>query len=64
VSALVVLAVLVLIAVLAPRLGADTRWDGAGVHPDRPVRTHRRPRQAAVAAPRTARRTAPALRDV
>jgi hypothetical protein len=70
-SALVVLAVLVAIAVLAPSLGADSRWEGAGLRPDRPVRRRRSAAAGALATrtagrspERTATRAAARLRDV
>jgi len=67
VSAVVVLLLLVLIAVLAPRFGADSRWEGAGLRADRPRRTAR-PVPAARTADRTsgrgAARPAARLRDV
>jgi len=67
VSALVVLAVLVVTAVLAPLLGADSRWEGAGLRPDRPRRAAR-PVPAGRTSGRTsgrgATRPAARLRDV
>jgi len=57
VSALVVLAVLVGIAVLAPLLGVDSRWEGAGLRPDQPARGRRRAARP-VRAARTAERPA------
>ena len=41
VSLLIVLGVLLAIALTAPFLGADTRWDGSGEQPDRPERGKR-----------------------
>ncbi|WP_380170847.1 hypothetical protein ACFEMC_17590 [Kineococcus sp. DHX-1] len=50
-TALVVLALLIAIAVAAPLVGADTRWSGAGTRPDRPSRgkRYRRSWDAAIA---------------
>ena len=50
-SALLVLALLVVLALLAPLVGADTRYPGAGRRADRPARKKRyrsRPQTATV----------------
>lgn len=38
VSALVLLGLLVLLAVVTPFVGVDSRWEGAARRPDRPAR--------------------------
>ena len=52
-SALVVLVLLLLLAVTAPFLGADTRYEGAADRPDRPdrYRDGRRRRRTATTCP-------------
>ena len=55
-SAPVVLVLLLVLAVLAPLVGADTRYPGAGRRADRPVRAKRYRRQHQTATVRRARR--------
>ncbi|NAZ82733.1 hypothetical protein GTR02_12970 [Kineococcus sp. R8] len=57
-TGLVVLAVLLLVALLAPRFGADTRWEGADRRPDRSARatSRARPRPRTAATGHRARR--------
>jgi hypothetical protein len=55
-SLLVVLGLLLALALLAPVVGADTRFPGAGDRPDRPRAEKRYRRSARTATVRAARR--------
>ena len=55
-SAPIVLALLVVLAVLAPLVGADTRYPGAGCRADRPARRKRYRRAPLSATARGVRR--------
>ena len=55
-SLLVVLGLLLALAVLAPLVGADTRFPGAGTRPDRPRVEKRYHRSTNTATVRAARR--------